>query len=79
MRNAFVEYQPCSLLADICKTLCCEFDIAENKFMFDWRRNYTDISAVGITGLVVLLFDGFHIKLNDYKYISMIFAQMGIK
>jgi hypothetical protein len=67
IRDAFVQYEPCELFADICEVLCREFHVAERKHVI----GRVCILVIGRIGFVGLLIDGLHININDYNGINV--------
>jgi hypothetical protein len=71
IRDAFVEYKPCYLSADVFEVLYCESDIAESEYVIGQGCDCSDISVVGVAGWVGLPIDGFHISINDFSNIFL--------
>jgi hypothetical protein len=82
IRDAFMQYEPCDMFIDICKVLRCEADVAESKYVVMRGCDCSDIFAMGVTELVKLPVDRFHINLNNYHniwLISVIFCNSRIE
>jgi hypothetical protein len=54
IRGAFVQYDRLEFYADICEVICRESDVAEGKYVISRMCDHTDVSAVGVTGIVKL-------------------------
>jgi hypothetical protein len=78
-RFTFIQHEPCNMYADVCEVVCCECHITQSKYVISWICDHSDISVVGIKGLIRLLIDGFHMNVNDYNDVNVIFYKIFIR